>query len=272
MRVNIEDDLFVSGRLRAFAFHMGLPEHAALGVLCFVWRDTQHASFSEGDIGKFFELVRIRLPEFDPAKIADAMVAAGLANQEGNLLQLKGNTGRIRDLKAWYEQKVSAGRKGGLQASAKRALSGIQAVAKRSLGELEATAKRKVPVLSPMSLYTAAPIFNELGACDADSDLRARPAALALEKFYLEELAKKPHGSLRTRLTPNERLELDQIAGGVSDPKAVIARFLADEREHYRNRKWSLACLAKDLNDHSASETQAESLIDFLKRKGAENG
>lgn len=270
MRVNVEDDLDKSGRLERFAREMRWSNDRALGRLVRVWGATQDAEIITASREEIVRVTLVRAKDREEAeRVVDALIASHLADENNGLITIHGNEKHVTRLVS-MRKTASAG--GSSRAAGKRLANGCFAPAENQPSSKRAPAPSSAPG-SLLLIPPAAPSdLIQPGVCDAASDLRAPAASLALEKFYLEGLAKKPNGSLRTRLTPNERVELNQIAGGVSEPRAVVAKFLADEREHYQARKWALSCLVRDLSQHASGETQAESLIDFLKRKGAENG
>lgn len=104
MRVNIEEDIFHSGRLRAFAFHMGCAEETAIGVLCQVWRQTQAQGFVQGSIQDFAQAIRLWLPSYSASQIAAAMIQAGLAEAANDHIYIRGNEPHVSRLQSLRNQ------------------------------------------------------------------------------------------------------------------------------------------------------------------------
>lgn len=102
--MNIEDDVFVSGRLRAFALHMRCAEETAIGVLCQVWRQTQSQGFIQGSIQDFAQAIRLWLPTYSASEIASAMIQSGLAEAANDDIYIRGNEPHISRLNALRNQ------------------------------------------------------------------------------------------------------------------------------------------------------------------------
>lgn len=104
MRVNVESDLWASGRLGAFARALGVGEREALGVLVYVWHETQHRELMMVTVESFEAAISIRLGDLDASKVLAAMARAQLVSQvDSETWLIRGNdehVARLRHLRA----------------------------------------------------------------------------------------------------------------------------------------------------------------------------
>lgn len=119
VRVNVEFDLWASGRLGAFARAMGVNECEALGVLVFVWHETQHRELMLVTKELFASSISIRLGGYDAAMIFESMAKAGLLSHvDDQTWLIRGNDEHVSRLKK-LRVIATAGGNASVQARAK---------------------------------------------------------------------------------------------------------------------------------------------------------
>lgn len=186
MRVNVEDDLFTSGRLGAFARHLGLSEDEALGPLVIIWRETQHRELMLVTEDQFVSAIKLRLGHRDGKKLFAAMVAAELINSvDGETWLIRGNDTHVARLRAWRGSASAGGKARASQAAAKRQTSGAS-LADTGLPNLSPNPANGVPKASPTSaLLTPYSLLQ-----DQDPDLTAPPKSADSRSSLLSSDAK----------------------------------------------------------------------------------
>lgn len=168
MRVNIEDDLFLSGRLTAFARALGVEEDTALGRLAFAWRETQHRELVTVSRESFRLATFVRLR--DPQGTLLAMEASGLATKKSDDEWLiHGNEEHAKRL-GMYREKAQ---KGGI--ARQRASKLPASNPKKPAASQQAASKlNQRALLAPSSLLQK----QDPDLCVSDSDL---PPAINFE-------------------------------------------------------------------------------------------
>jgi len=143
MRVNVESDLWASGRLGAFARALGVGECEALGLLVFVWHETQHRELMLVTEAAFAGAVSVRLGDTDPSKVFAAMVRAQLISHvEGDTWLIRGNDEHVSRLRQLRSSASAGGQARGKQMAASRQPQG-------SLKAASSLAKGKHVLASP---------------------------------------------------------------------------------------------------------------------------
>lgn len=89
MRVNIEDDLHLSGRLPAFARFLGVDEDTAIGRLYWVYRETQSRELVTMTRAEFVAATELRL--LNPGALLDALLRSRLASEHEGFVTIHGN-------------------------------------------------------------------------------------------------------------------------------------------------------------------------------------
>lgn len=96
MRVNIEDDLWESGRLRKLAMVLGVSEELALGRLVGVYRRTQTELIVTDSIDRVHTIICVDFADDDDARrFLFAMASANLATIEGEKITIRGNQNHV---------------------------------------------------------------------------------------------------------------------------------------------------------------------------------
>lgn len=96
MRVNVEDDLWTSGRLSKLARTMKWDERQALGALVMFWRATQQAEIISAPRDRLItECVLYFDSDEQAGGFVDAMTAAKLIERDGELLRVRGNAPHV---------------------------------------------------------------------------------------------------------------------------------------------------------------------------------
>lgn len=99
MRVNIEDDLILSGRLYAVATRMGWTQREAVGSLYFLWRRTQDCEVVTCSRDQLLSLIRLDYDDdYLASRFIAACVAAGLIADDGSAVTIKGNDQHVSRL------------------------------------------------------------------------------------------------------------------------------------------------------------------------------
>lgn len=261
MRVNIEDDLDTSGRLAKFCKRMKWDHDRGLGRLVRFYRATQDAELATASRAEILVATLPRSEDVAEAnRVIDAMIYSQLADitDEGKI-RIRGNLAHVERIKQIRENAAKGGK-----AKAAKAL----ANAKQTDSECLAISA----LLAPNSYIPAAPDLLPNGReGNADSDPRANPAALALEKFYLGNRK----GSLLTRLPPAERIAIDELLRAVGNDieaaKKILQHYLADARDYYDKRKWPISLLVDNIGEHDGSGDAEEGggLFAFLQEQKA---
>ncbi len=94
LRTNVEDDLWISGRLPKLARTLQIREALALGLLVCVYRRTQHAEIVEASIDRIMTIVVVDFDTDDEARhFLFAMVSSKLAtmSDDGSSMTIHGN-------------------------------------------------------------------------------------------------------------------------------------------------------------------------------------
>lgn len=156
MRVNIEDDLYLSGRLGRLARAMGWNERESLGALTLVWRATQAERLSSTTVERLVTVVGVWFDDDQQCeRFIRAMAISRLAQIDGETITINGNEQQIMRLDAWLEQKREAGRR---SAASRKA----QSKRERPLNERSTTPERpSTEVNSPVSLLLSPVSFSE---------------------------------------------------------------------------------------------------------------
>lgn len=145
MRVNIEDDLHLSGRLTALARALGVSEDTAIGRLYWAYRETQHREMCVVSVEEFCEALALRVE--DPTTLLSAMLKAKLVSPEGDDFVIHGNENHIQRL-----QTLRGNAKNGGLARAKQMLSRRQADAKQKASKGQPSAKHLLSISEPSQL------------------------------------------------------------------------------------------------------------------------
>lgn len=241
MRVNIENDLEDSGRLAKFCRLMKWGLDRGMGRMVRVYRDTQHAEIVAATREEIVAATVVRANDATEAsRVIDAMIGAQLADllPDGQIF-IRGNEKHVCRLARLRQSSLAGGLARGKQMAATR---------------LPITS-HTAALLTPYSYTPAAPDLSPNGReGNAGTDLRANPAALALEAFYLG----RRKGSLLTRLPPSERVAIDELLCLTGNPQAVLENYLGDEREYYKKRKWPLSLLVQNIGEHDGSSEASQ--------------
>lgn len=177
-RINVEDAIYRDRRFFNLAAKVGGPE-AALGAIVFAWDLAQ----------KFWKTSQKLIPphEWKRLGFADDILECGLAELRDGLVYVCGSEEQFR----WLDQKVTAGRNGGLaKASA----------AKRTL----APAKRSLPSSSPSSSSSAS---------SSKTNTYAQQVERVYQGFYPRKIGKtKGVGKLAREIKTPEDMALLECA------------------------------------------------------------
>ena len=97
MRVNIEDDLHLSGRLSAFSRFLGMSEEQGIGRLYWVYRETQSRELVTMSRAEFISATELRVT--DPEGTLDALVRSKLATDQNGAITIHGNEPHVERIK-----------------------------------------------------------------------------------------------------------------------------------------------------------------------------
>lgn len=103
MRVNIEDSIHSEGQARAVAEILNIHQDEAIGVIYWLWRDSQEAGFDEGTWDDLWKIVSRRFVRFDHRAVRSAFFSSGVVTSTAeNSISVVGNskhTARLREFK-----------------------------------------------------------------------------------------------------------------------------------------------------------------------------
>lgn len=185
MRVNIEDDLHLSGRLTAMAKALGVSEDTAIGRLYWAYRETQHREMCVVSAEEFCEALALRVE--DPTTLLAAMLKARLVSPEGDGFVIHGNETHIQRL-----QTLRGNAKSGGLARAKQMLSRRQADAKQKASNGQPSAKHLLSISEPSQLL-------------APSSQLLAPSS----KDQIQELILLPQAPKNGAAVPSKKLRAD---------------------------------------------------------------
>lgn len=210
VRVNIEDDLHLSGRLGALAKALGVSEDTAIGRLYWAYRETQHRELCVVSVDEFCEALALRVE--DPTTLLAAMVKARLVSPEGEGFVIHGNEIHIQRL-----QTLRGNAKSGGLARGKQMLSRRQADAKQEASKRQPSAKQMLSSSEPSQLLAPSSLLQKQDPdlCVSDSDL---PPAIKFED---------PPRSTRAQETGRVALEefAEQVTGWTTPTDVQVALF-----------------------------------------------
>jgi hypothetical protein len=128
MRVNIEDDLILSGRLNAVAARMDWTQREAVGSLYFLWRRTQNVEIVTCSRDQLLGLIRLDYDNDDDAsRFIDVCVSVGLISEDGSEVTIKGNEQHVSRISSLRKR----ARSGGFAKASKSVPTGRQQAASR---------------------------------------------------------------------------------------------------------------------------------------------
>lgn len=145
MRVNVEDDLFFSGRLGRFSRSMGWSEREGLGFLILFWRTTQDAEIVTTNAIELADLVSPHCDDDDQAKkVIRSVVSAKLADENSDgVITIRGNESHVSKLQRIRNDRSEAGRAGGKK---------TQRLREANTKQNQANTKQNEPLLALSSL------------------------------------------------------------------------------------------------------------------------
>lgn len=249
--MNVEDDLFTSGRLGAFARAMGLPEEHALGVLVMVWRETQHREMVVTSREKLCTAISLRVS--DPDAVIAAMLKAQLLCVEGDSLCIVGNDKHVERLSSFRARGHLGGKK---SASKRQATAELQGSNSEPSLLLTPYSGSEIQIRGKRASATPQEEFSVEGEeALRQSEPKLPPPPVALRNFVWADLQRMRQAKRGIPPLPRPPLSelraVDEIARTFgTNYQPILESYLDDDREYYCRVRWTAAALARDLTIH----------------------